>query len=151
MWRRVNLAWTDVSEEHVASIFRLLPATCSPFSTDPYPLLSIDFPCGPLPLPYCSYIAGCFRLVAQSAATRSRWFLARGFFYLEDGAIRSSETSVHTRLTLATFKKMAFLIVIAMKTSNLTKWQQILIVKRLNYRDRFVPLCLTRPLMRDKK
>jgi hypothetical protein len=30
------------------------------------------------------YIAGCFRLVAQSAATCSRWFLTRGFFYPED-------------------------------------------------------------------
>jgi hypothetical protein len=35
-----------------------------------YPLLSIDFPCGPFSLPpsLSSYIAGCFRLVAQSAA-----------------------------------------------------------------------------------
>jgi hypothetical protein len=32
-----------------------------------------------------TYIAGCFRLVAQSAATSSRWFLARGFLYPEDG------------------------------------------------------------------
>jgi hypothetical protein len=35
-------------------------------------------------LPLCPYIAGCFRLVAQSAATCSRWFLARRFFYPED-------------------------------------------------------------------
>jgi hypothetical protein len=28
---------------------------------------------------------GVFRLVTQSAATCSRWFLARGFFYPEDG------------------------------------------------------------------
>jgi hypothetical protein len=32
-------------------------------------------------------------------ATCSRWFFARGFFYPEDGAIRSSETSVLTRST----------------------------------------------------
>jgi hypothetical protein len=54
MWRYVDLALTDVSEDHIASI--------SP----------------------CSYIAGYFRLVAQSVATCSRWFLARGFFYPQD-------------------------------------------------------------------
>jgi hypothetical protein len=36
-------------------------------------------------LPPFSYIAGCFRLVTQSAATSSRWFLARGFICPEDG------------------------------------------------------------------
>jgi hypothetical protein len=51
----------------------------------PFPSLSIDFSCDPLTLPSCSYIAGCFRLVAQSAATCSRWFVARGFFYREGG------------------------------------------------------------------
>jgi hypothetical protein len=56
-----------------------------PVSTDPSPLLCIDFPCGPLSLPSCSHIAGCFRLVTQSAAICSRWFLARGFFCPEDG------------------------------------------------------------------
>jgi hypothetical protein len=66
--------------------YRLWPATCWPISTNPSSLLSIDFPCGPLSLPSCSYIAGCFRLVIQSAATCSRWFLARGFFYPEDGS-----------------------------------------------------------------
>jgi hypothetical protein len=35
----------------------------------------------PVSLPSCSYIAGCFRLVAQSVATCSSWFLASGFFY----------------------------------------------------------------------
>jgi hypothetical protein len=49
------LVWTDVSEECTASIF-----------------------------PSCSYIAGCFRLVAQSAATCSCWFTCR-FFDPEDG------------------------------------------------------------------
>jgi hypothetical protein len=33
----------------------------------------------------------------QTAATCSRWFLARGFFYPEDGGDTFSETSVHTR------------------------------------------------------
>jgi hypothetical protein len=62
-----------------------LSATCSPISTDPSPLLSIDFSCGPLSVPLCSYIALCFRLLAQSAAACSRWFLARRFFCPEDG------------------------------------------------------------------
>jgi hypothetical protein len=66
-------------------LIRLWPATYWPISTDPSPLLSIDFPCGPLSLLSCSHIAGCFRLVTQPAATCSRWFLARGFFYSEDG------------------------------------------------------------------
>jgi hypothetical protein len=35
----------------------------------------------------------------QSAATCSRWFLARGFSTLKMEAILSSETSVHTRST----------------------------------------------------
>jgi hypothetical protein len=48
-------------------------------------LLSNDYPCGLLSLPPCSYMAVCFRLVAPSAATCSRWFLTRGFFYSEDG------------------------------------------------------------------
>jgi hypothetical protein len=74
-------------------------ATCWPI-LNPSPLLSLDFPYGPLSLPACSYIAGCFRLVTQSAATCSNWFLARGFFTLKMKTIRSSETSVHTRSTL---------------------------------------------------
>jgi hypothetical protein len=45
-------------------------ATCLlTFTTDPTPLLSVDFPCGLLSLSPYSYIAGCFRLVDQSAAT----------------------------------------------------------------------------------
>jgi hypothetical protein len=66
-------------------LIRLLPDTCWAISTDPSPLLSIDFPCGPLSLPSYSYIAGCFRLVDQSVATCSRWFLTPGFFYPEGG------------------------------------------------------------------
>jgi hypothetical protein len=38
-------------------------------------------------------------VVVQTAATCSRWFLARGFFYLKMEAIRSSETSAQTRAT----------------------------------------------------
>jgi hypothetical protein len=66
-------------------LYRLWPAICSPFSTDPSPLHCIDFPCGPLSLSSCSYIASCFRLVAQSAASCSHWFLARRFFCPENG------------------------------------------------------------------
>jgi hypothetical protein len=114
MWCRVDLVnWTDVSEERMASIFRvekssfspldsilyqLWPATCWP--TDPFLLLSIDFPCGPHSLPSHSYKAGCFRLVAQSAATCSRWLLARGFLYPEDVGNTSSETSVQFRRSI---------------------------------------------------
>jgi hypothetical protein len=38
--------------------------------------------------------------VAQSAATCSRWFLDRGFFYPEDGGDTFSEPSIHARSTL---------------------------------------------------
>jgi hypothetical protein len=41
--------------------------------------------------------ADCFQLVAQSAASCSRWFLARGYFYPEDGG--DTLTLVHTRST----------------------------------------------------
>jgi hypothetical protein len=43
-----------------------------------------------------------YRLVeteSQSAATCSRWFLARGFFYPEGGGDMFLEKSVHTRST----------------------------------------------------
>jgi hypothetical protein len=124
MWRRVDLVWTyrfhledrkirergtsmsrwlqliqlfHLQESYTGS--DLLSATCSPISTDPSPLLSIDFPFGPLFLPTSSYIAWCFRLVAQSAATCSRWFLARGFFYPEDGGDTFLRNFVQTRYT----------------------------------------------------
>jgi hypothetical protein len=46
----------------------------------------------------CFIKCGLYKLYKmQSAATCSRWFLARGFVYPEDEAMRSSETSVHTR------------------------------------------------------
>jgi hypothetical protein len=46
----------------------------------------------------------------QSAATCSRWFLARGFSILKMEAIRSSETSVCTRTTWRHIPKNAFFI-----------------------------------------
>jgi hypothetical protein len=52
---------------------------------DPTPLLSVNFPCGLPSFSPCSCIAGCFRLVAQSAATCWRWFPGGGFFYPENG------------------------------------------------------------------
>jgi hypothetical protein len=61
-----------------SSVCRLLQtdsATCSPglstWSLQTLPLSSIDFPCvhsPSLPPTHCSYIAECFRLVAQSAS-----------------------------------------------------------------------------------
>jgi hypothetical protein len=72
--RKIRVQGTNVI------LYRLWPAT-----TDPNPLLSVDFPCGPLSHPSFSYIPVCFQLVAQSAATCSRWFLCRSLFYPEDG------------------------------------------------------------------
>jgi hypothetical protein len=84
-------------------LIRLLPAAYWPISTEPSPLPSIDFLCGLLSLSSSSYIAGCFRLVVQSAATCSRWFLACRFVLfsstLKMEAIRSSGTLVYTRST----------------------------------------------------
>jgi hypothetical protein len=69
MWLRVDLVLTDVSEERIASSFRVeklprqwsytgsdpLSVTCSPLSMDHTTLCSIDFPCGSLSLPPSSY------------------------------------------------------------------------------------------------
>jgi hypothetical protein len=85
-----------------SAAYRPPSATCCglTFTTDPTPLLSVDFPCGLVSLSPCFYIVGYFRLVAQSADTCSRWFPARRFFStLKMEAIRSSETSVNARCT----------------------------------------------------
>jgi hypothetical protein len=63
----------------------------------------------------------CFRLVAQSAATCSHWFLARGFFYLEDEGDRFLRNVGSHNLYGATSQKTAFFIVTAIKTSDLTR------------------------------
>jgi hypothetical protein len=55
MWCRVDLVLTNVSEEHITSIFSVEKST----TEEP--------------------------AWAQSAATCSRWFLTQGFFYPEDG------------------------------------------------------------------
>jgi hypothetical protein len=60
MWRCVDLALTDVSEERISSIFRVENSA----SAEPE-------------------WAGGYRL--QTAATCSRWFRTRGFLYPEDG------------------------------------------------------------------
>jgi hypothetical protein len=127
MWRCVDLASTDVSEERIASIFsvekswvnaRSVTLNFSPLLTDtltlmhipllpavdlhhrPHtPLHSVVFPCDILSLSPCSYIAGCFWLVAQSAATCSRCSPFADFSTLKMEAIRSSETSVDARST----------------------------------------------------
>jgi hypothetical protein len=63
-------------------------------------LWDVDFPRGLLSVSPCYFIAGYFQLVAQSAATFSRWFSARGFFFtLKVESIRTSETSVNARYT----------------------------------------------------
>jgi hypothetical protein len=130
MWRRVDLLWTDVSEERITSIFRVeKPSSEEPawaggcrlghqsktpsymrrgrdgewvtweINREERGRVCRDGRAGsrpgrykivvegksPLSLPLCSYIAGCFRLVAQSAATCSRCFLSRELFYSEDG------------------------------------------------------------------
>jgi hypothetical protein len=73
----------------------------------------------------CELIASIFR-VEKTASEEPEWaggcwFLARGFSTLKMEAIRSSETSVHTRYNGATSQKTAFFIVTAVKTSNPTR------------------------------
>jgi hypothetical protein len=97
--RSVALDFSPPPTDPLALIDLLLLPAGLTFTTDPTPLLSVHFPCGLLSFSPCSYIAGYLRLVAQSAATCSRWFPAREFLYPEDGAIRSSETSVNARST----------------------------------------------------
>jgi hypothetical protein len=71
-------------------------------------------------LPPWSYIAGCFQLEAQSAATCSHWFHTRGFSTLKMEAICSSKCWFTQDLHNDTSQKMAFFITTAVKTSNLT-------------------------------
>jgi hypothetical protein len=78
--------WIFPTPDRSTAAYRPHSATAGmTFTTDPTPVLSVDFPCGLLSFSPCSYIAGYFRLEAQPAATCSRWFPARGFFSLEDG------------------------------------------------------------------
>jgi hypothetical protein len=95
MWRRVNLVWSDVSEECIASIFRV-----EKFVSEE---------------PACE--SG---RILQFAATCSRWFLAYEFFYPEDGGDTFLRNVGSQDLHGATSQKTAFFIVTAVKTSNLT-------------------------------
>jgi hypothetical protein len=72
MWRRVDLVWTDISEERIASIFRVEKSA----SEDPA-------------------WAGVSKLQPPDHAGSP----LADFYTLKMEAIRSSETSVHTRST----------------------------------------------------
>jgi hypothetical protein len=81
-------------------LYRLWPATCSPISNDASPPLSaLLISHVAIFSPSLSLYSCCFRLVIQSADTCSRWSLASGYFYPEDGGDAFPETSVHTRTT----------------------------------------------------
>jgi hypothetical protein len=65
--------------------------------------------------------------VSETAATWSRWFFARGFFYPEGGGdtfLRN--VSSHKIYTTPQPKKTTFFIVTAVKTSNLTYYIRVL-------------------------
>jgi hypothetical protein len=68
MWCRVHLVWTDVSEESIASIFR----------------------------------------IEKSASEESAWFLARGFFYPEDGGDTFLRNVGSHKIYTVTSQKTAF-------------------------------------------
>jgi hypothetical protein len=106
------------------AFFPPLSATCSPGLPDlyrPYPLLFIDFPFGPLSLPPFLY-SWVFLLVAQSAATCSRWFLAREFFLPWRWRRYVPPKHRFTQdLHSATTQKTVFFIVTTVKTSNPTQ------------------------------
>jgi hypothetical protein len=61
MWRYVDFVWTDISEEHIASIFSVKVRELE------------------------TSVSRWLQKKNYSAATWSRWFLARGLFYPEDG------------------------------------------------------------------
>jgi hypothetical protein len=98
-------------------LYLLWRATCSPISTT-FPLPShYWFPMWlTLPL-FLSLYSWLFSTGAQSAATCSRWFLTRWFLCLEDGGDTFLQ---NVGSHVATSQKTTFLIVIAVKTSNLT-------------------------------
>jgi hypothetical protein len=136
MWRRVDLVWTDISEECIAQSeatcscwFLARSSVCSHLLTlVPHLRLSLQPPTH----------AGSL-LAAQSAATCSHWFLTRGsvcshlltlvpcsqlslqppahagssladFSSLKMEAIHSSKTSVHIRSTQSHFPEEAILL-----------------------------------------
>jgi hypothetical protein len=58
--------------------------------------LTIDFPCGPLSLPFRPYIVGCFQLALSLQPPAHTGSSLADFSILKMEAIRYSETSVHT-------------------------------------------------------
>jgi hypothetical protein len=71
--------------------YLLAPLRCFPSSH------TIDFPCGPLSRHFCHYIAGCFRLAFSLQQLAHVGSSLADFSTLTMEAIRSSETSVHTK------------------------------------------------------
>jgi hypothetical protein len=57
----------------------------------------------------------------EAAATCSSWFLALGFFYLEDGGDTFLRNIGSHKIHGATSQNTQFFIIIALKTSNLTR------------------------------
>jgi hypothetical protein len=98
IWRRVDFVWTDVSKERIAFIFR---GKIRDRGTSMSRWLQTESP------------------VWQSAATCSRWFLARGFSPWRWRLYVRPKRWFTQDLHDATSQKTAFFIVTAVKTSNL--------------------------------
>jgi hypothetical protein len=79
-------------------LYRLWPASSSPISTDPSPLLSIDFLCGPLSLPVFLQ-PGVFNWWLSLQPPAHAGSSCADFSTLKMGAICSSKTLVHIRST----------------------------------------------------
>jgi hypothetical protein len=80
-------------------LYWLWPAMCWPISTGLSPLLSVDSHVAHSPSLRVLIYLGVFRLVAQSTATCSSWFLACKFFTLKMEVICSFKTSFYTGST----------------------------------------------------
>jgi hypothetical protein len=78
MWRRVDIVWTNVSDDRIASTFWVEKSA----SKEP------AWAGGKQTQSWLGLLATC-----------SSWFLARGFFYPEDGGNTFPEKSVHIRST----------------------------------------------------
>jgi hypothetical protein len=80
-------------------LYRLWPTTCSPVSTTFNLPSHYWFHIWPTLPPFQSLYSWCFRLALSLQPLAHAGFLFAGFSTLKMGAIRSSETSVHTRTT----------------------------------------------------
>jgi hypothetical protein len=101
-------------------LYRLWPATCSPIATT-FPLPShYWFPCDPLSLLFCPYIADCFQLVlglqppTHTGSSLTDFLPWRWRRYVAPKRLFTQE------LHDAKSQKSAIFIVTAVKTSNLT-------------------------------